>query len=105
MNKKIIISYNKYYNEGNGGIYNQTIKISKDLVDLINNKIKEIKRDKKHIEFYNNHDYIYVAEIEKDKINWLSLTTLRIIKYILNDLEVNTSRLKKDRNTRLVILD
>ena len=105
MNKKIVISYNKYSNNKTGTVYDQTIKISRDLVDYINNKIKEIKRDNKHIEFYNSYDYIYLDELEEDNINWLTLTGTRIIKHILNELGINTSRIKKDRNTRLTIVD
>lgn len=115
LDKKIKISYQKQYGN-NGTVYTQKITIPKELAFYINSKIQNEKMccfrndnlyKKMGIYDFNKLD-LYLDYIDFDKINYLSITQLRFIKYylILNveDTLKYVRKVKSDRNTILEVL-
>lgn len=71
MNKKLIISYQKEWDE-NGTAYKQTVKIPMELFYLINTKIKEAIKNKKHNTITDNFKHVYIKTLHGGKTTRLS---------------------------------
>lgn len=97
MNKKLIISYQKEWDE-NGTIYRQTVKIPMKLFNHINAKLKEAIKDKKHSTITNNFKHVYIKTLHKGK-NYTTITTSGIVRYELEQLGADISRYLTERNT------
>lgn len=87
-NKNIIISYQKEYGK-NGTIYNQTIKISKEIQENFNKYLKEIKNNINFKKQWSNEDLkisCYTECLQEGK-NFLTLTMLDLfMKFYLKTL-------------------
>ena len=106
--KKISVSYQKEF--GNDGtVYTQTIKISKNFLLFLADKInKEIKSGYKNYCDYAFKDmlkaecYLQKLDTSKNK-HFLTLTQLRFV-YPYLQFNFDASRVKTDRNTILQVI-
>ena len=96
----IKVSYQKGYTD-DSTFYNQYIKLDKRFLKAINKEMKKAKHSTniKQPYFFNHYDNIYCDELQKGKLNHATLTQQRLIKYVLDNLNVDTKRIKTDRNT------
>lgn len=97
MNKKLIISYQKEWDE-NGTVYTQTVKIPIELFNSINDKLKEAIKNKKHNTITDNFKHVYIKTLHKGK-NFTTITTSEIVRYELAQLGADISRYLTERNT------
>ena len=97
MNKKLIISYQKEWDE-NGTAYRQTVKIPEELFDHINAKLKEASKNKKHNTIADNFKHVYIKTLHKGK-NYTNITTSGIVRYELKQLGADVNRYLPERNT------
>lgn len=97
MNKKLIISYQKEWDE-NGTAYRQKVKIPEELFNHINAKIKEAIKNKKHNTITDNFKHVYIKTLHGGK-NYTNITTSGIVKYELEQLGADVSRYLTERNT------
>ena len=108
QNKKIIVSYQKEWNN-DGTCYTQTIKISKNFLLFLAKKIDdEIKSNYKNYCNYAHGDklkaecYLQQLDTTKNK-HFLKLTQLRFI-YPYLQFNFDTSRVKTNRNTIIEVI-
>lgn len=102
-NEKIIVSYQHVWDK-NGTSYNQTVKLNKKLAEKVNEKLVKAKTEQNHVTLTSKTNSVFIHEIFEG-MNYTTLTTLTIIKYELEKLDVNTKRILTNRNTIFEVLD
>lgn len=97
MNKKLIISYQKKWDE-NGTVYRQKVKIPEELFNHINAKLKEAIKNKKHSTITYAFKHMYIKTLHGGE-NYTNITTSEIVRYELEQLGADVSRYLTERNT------
>lgn len=97
MNKKLIVSYQKKWDE-NGTVYTQRVKIPMELFNPINDKLKEAIKNKKHSTITYAFKHMYIKTLHRGE-NYMTITTSEIVRYELEQLGVDISRYLTERNT------
>ena len=101
MEKRAKVSYIQDW-DLQGTHYDQLIRIPQELKMALDSELETAKNTCKHPVFFNNHDYIHLAkEFYSTGYTCLSLTSTRLVKYVLDQRGQDTKRLKLDRNTRI----